>query len=47
MLENEPLPAPAFVMDRSVTDFYKFTVDSFRMENYRYCDFNEKIPVAI
>jgi thymidylate synthase len=47
MLQNEPLPAPAFVMDKSVTDFYKFTVDSFRMENYRYSEFNEKIPVAI
>jgi len=47
MLQNEPLPAPAFVMDRTVTDFYKFTTDSFRMENYRYSDFSEKIPVAI
>ena len=47
MLQNEPLPAPAFVMDRTVTDFYQFTTDSFRMENYRYSDFSEKIPVAI
>ena len=47
MLQNEPLPAPTFVMDRTVTDFYKFTTDSFRMENYRYSDFSEKIPVAI
>ena len=47
MLKNPQYPAPAFVMDRSVTDFYRFTVDSFRMENYRYAPFDEKIPVAI
>ena len=47
MLKNPQYPAPAFVMDRSVTDFYRFTADSFRMENYRYAPFDEKIPVAI
>ena len=47
MLQNPQYPAPEFVMDRSVTDFYRFTVDSFRMENYRYAPFDEKIPVAI
>ena len=47
LLQREPLPAPAFVMDKSVTDFYAFTPESFRLENYRYHPFTEKIPVAI
>ena len=47
MLALEPLPAPRFVMDPSVTDFYAFTKDSFRMEDYQYHPFGERIPVAI
>ena len=47
MLVLEPLPAPRFVMDPSVTDFYAFTKDSFRMEDYQYHPFGERIPVAI
>ena len=47
MLKNPQYDAPAFVMDKSITDFYKFTIDSFKLENYRYSPFDEKIPVAI
>ena len=47
MLENESYPGPKFHMDESVTDFYKFTTDSFSLENYKYAPFGEKIPVAI
>ena len=47
LLKREPYDAPTFVMDPSVTDFYQFTVDSFRLENYRYHPFTAKIPVAI
>ena len=47
MLENKPFDAPKFVMDKSVTDFYDFKVDHFRMENYQYHAFDHAIPVAI
>ncbi len=47
MLENEERPAPKFVMDTTVTDFYAFTKDSFRLEDYAPCEFNETIEVAI
>ena len=47
IIRNEPKPAPKFVVDPAVGDFYKFTRDSFRMENYEYTDFDGKIPVAI
>ena len=47
LLKNESLPAPRFVMDPAVTDFYAFTKDSFTLENYQYSPFDDKIPVAI
>ena len=47
IIKNEPKPAPKFIIDPSVDDFYKFTRDSFRMENYQYSEFNGKIPVAV
>ena len=47
IIANEPKPAPRFVIDPAVDDFYRFTVDSFRMENYEFSDFNKKIHVAI
>ncbi len=47
LLQNEPLPAPKFYVNQNVKDFYQFTVDDFRLENYQYHEFREKIPVAI
>ena len=47
LLERESLPAPVFYVNPEVKDFYKFTVDDFRLENYRFHEFREKIPVAI
>ncbi|MGM9554221.1 MAG: thymidylate synthase [Faecousia sp.] len=47
LLQNEPLPAPRFYVNQNVKDFYQFTVDDFRLENYQYHEFREKIPVAV
>ena len=47
MLDNPSYDAPEFKIDRSVQNFYDFTVDSFSFENYRYSNLDEKIPVAI
>ena len=47
MIKNEPLPAPTFTVDPSVTDFYAFTRDSFKVEGYDPHPFTDKIPVAI
>ncbi len=47
LLKREPLPAPRFSMDASVTDFYDFTRDSFRVEGYQYHPLDETIPVAV
>ncbi len=40
-------PAPKFVMNRFVKDFYDFTLDDFALEGYEYEPFNEKFEVAI
>ena len=47
LLEKEPFPAPKVTLDPTITDFYDFTVDSFKVENYEYHTLGKKIPVAI
>ena len=47
LISRDPYDAPEFVMNKSVTDFYEFTKNDFSLENYKYHDFSEKIPVAI
>ena len=47
MLEKDGFDAPKFCMDESITDFYAFTKDSFRMEGYQYHPFDFEIPMAI
>lgn len=47
LIEREPYDAPTFIMDKSIDDFYKFTKNSFSLENYKYHEFDTKIPVAI
>ena len=47
LLEKDERPAPQLVMDKSVTDFYRFTRDSFSLEGYDPQPFDDKIPVAI
>jgi thymidylate synthase len=47
MLEKEGFDAPTFKMDPSIDDFYAFTKDSFKMENYKFHEFNFEIPMAI
>ena len=46
LIEKEPFTAPKMTVE-DITDFYAFTKDSFTAENYRYHEFDEKIPVAI
>ena len=47
LIKREPYEAPEFIMDKSITDFYKFTTDSFALKDYKYHPFSERIPVAI
>lgn len=47
MLQGTPHPAPKFVINKNVTNFYDFTVDDFALENYEYEPFAERFEVAI
>ena len=47
IIARKPYDAPKFIMDKSVTDFYAFTRDSFRLEGYQAHPLEEKIPVAV
>lgn len=47
LIEKTPFDAPTVTLDKSITDFYSFTKDSFKIENYNFHEFTEKIPVAI
>lgn len=47
VIAKQPLPAPRLVMDKSITNFYDFTVDSFSLEGYEYHKLGKKIPVAV
>ena len=47
LIEKTPFDAPTVTLDKSITDFYSFTKDSFKIENYQFHEFTDKIPVAI
>ena len=47
IISRPPYEAPKLVIDPSVTDFYAFTRDSFRLEGYEAHPLAEKIPVAV
>ena len=47
ILANPRHKAPKLVVDESITNFYDFTVDSFKLVDYEYEKLESKIPVAI
>jgi thymidylate synthase len=47
LITREPFPAPTLRINRDITDFYKFTVDDFALENYHAHEFKMKIEVAV
>lgn len=46
LIEKQPFPAPKMEVE-DITDFYKFTKNSFTAIDYQYHEFTDKIPVAI
>lgn len=46
LIQQKQYEAPKFGIDKSVKDFYDFTADSFKMENYQYNDEKYHIEVA-
>lgn len=47
LCEKDGFPAPEFVIDKSVDNFYNFTPDSFSLKDYLFCDQDIKFEVAV
>jgi thymidylate synthase len=47
MIEREPLPAPKFILNPDIHDFYEFTADDVSLENYQHHEQIKNIPIAI
>lgn len=47
LLQKPEFDAPKLWIDPDIRDFYQFTKNSFRLDNYQYNEFNQKIPIAI
>lgn len=47
LIQNPTFAAPKLWVDPTITNFYDFTKDSFRLDGYQYSEFNHKIPIAI
>ena len=47
IVNRAPMSAPKLSIDRAITNFYDFTTESFKLENYEYHPLETKIPVAI
>ena len=47
ILAQEQFPAPKFILNPEIKDFYAFTTDDIKLENYQYNKKKYDIPVAI
>ena len=47
MIAKPQHKAPKLWVDPSITNFYDFTVDSFKLIDYEYEPLDKKIPVAV
>lgn len=47
LLSRTPFPAPKFWINPDIKDFYDFTVDDFRLDDYQYHEQIKNIPVAV
>ncbi len=47
ILARTPYDAPKLIKTDDNTDFYKFTSDSFKLEDYKFHNLDVKIPVAV
>ncbi len=47
IMKKEQFEAPKLIMNTEITDFYKFTVDDFVLEDYKFHLMGKKLPVAV
>ena len=47
LISREPYPAPTFWINPEIHDFYDFTVDDVRLDNYQTGPQIKNIPIAV
>lgn len=47
VISRETFAAPKLIIDKSIDNFYDFTVDSFKLEGYEHGPTVKRIPVAV
>lgn len=47
LIQENQYPAPKFIINKKIDDFYQFTPDDFSFENYQHGPAVTRIPVAI
>lgn len=47
LIEQKEHEAPTLIIDKDIDNFYKFTVDSFKLSNYEFNPFKVKVPIAV
>lgn len=47
LIQRQPFDAPKVTLDKTIKDFYKFTPDSFTVDNYQHGEKIPRFPVAI
>ncbi len=47
LIERESFPAPTFSLNKEIKDFYDFTLDDIKIENYQKNKQIKNIPIAI
>lgn len=47
IMKKEQFDAPKLIMNTKITDFYKFSVEDFALENYKFHLMGKRLPVAI
>lgn len=47
IIENQEFDAPGLEIDKSISNFYDFKVESFKLVDYKYNDMKIKVPIAV
>lgn len=47
LMTGKTYPAPKLVINKEVKDFYKFSVEDFKLEGYQFGEVIKNIPVAV
>ena len=47
LIERDTYEAPTFKLNKSVTDFYDFTVDDVSLVDYKHGDVIKNVPIAV